>query len=283
MHKGMALLQHTMLIILVNLPEVVNQKHGQHNNDHYEHDSHDNDLVLLLDQERRQCNANIEWSCALRVAVFHAVLLLGLISQAFIGFGDHYESCVRFRIVLVAVRMILERKLTIRFFYLLDGGIGLNFKDLVGVKPFHGVALLLQDHETVHEPKYDGNSEDNLQWWGAYFDNEPAGNKLVLVFKFELGYLFGELRLILNLFELGDVAEGIEQRLEYVIEQGHRHDEQDGGEEMIRGSIIVLQVLGRAGATRERVSERHLIPQYNISHSYNRKNTWSLTIVPSPI
>lgn len=56
----MALLQHTMLIILVNLPEVVNQKHGQHNNDHYEHDSHDNDLVLLLDQERRQCNANIE-------------------------------------------------------------------------------------------------------------------------------------------------------------------------------------------------------------------------------
>lgn len=59
--------------------------------------------------------------------------------------------------------MILERKLTIRFFYLLDGGIGLNFKDLVGVKPFHGVALLLQDHETVHEPKYDGNSEDNLQ------------------------------------------------------------------------------------------------------------------------
>lgn len=92
----------------------------------------------------------------------------------------------------------------------------------------------------------------------AYFDDEPAGEELVLVLHFELGYLFRELRLVLDLFELGDVAKGIEQRLDYVVEQGHGHDEQDRGEEVIRGSIIVLQVLRRAGATRERVSERHL-------------------------
>lgn len=56
----MTFLQHTMFIVLVDLTEIVDQEHWQHNDDHYKHNTHDNDLVLLLDQERRQCNTDIE-------------------------------------------------------------------------------------------------------------------------------------------------------------------------------------------------------------------------------
>ena len=60
MHEGMTLLQHAILVILINLPKIVDKKDGQNNNNKHKNNAHNNNLVLLPHQEGRQCNTNIE-------------------------------------------------------------------------------------------------------------------------------------------------------------------------------------------------------------------------------
>jgi hypothetical protein len=132
--------------------------------DHHEEkdDSHDEDMVLLLDQERWKCNSNIEGTSSIRITIFQTFLLSLFISKTFICLRDHDELGTGFGVILVPIRMIQKGKFPIGFLNLFDGGVILHLQDLIGIEALHILLGADDDARTLEDSVCDACQQQDL-------------------------------------------------------------------------------------------------------------------------
>ena len=84
-------------------------------------------MIFLFNQKLRQCYTDVKRGSTIRVAILKTFLFSLLVTETFVGFGDHDELSTGFRVIRIAIGMVNECEFPISFFDLLNRRVRINF------------------------------------------------------------------------------------------------------------------------------------------------------------
>lgn len=181
----MVLGQGSLFVNTVHPCVEVDQNRGNDDHHHNQDEQHHLDLVLLADQNLRECDSYVEGVGSFGIAKLEAVLLGFVVSQTLISLGDHNEHGSGLGVVGIPVRVVVQCQSPVGLLDFGNGGTFTDMQNLVRVEPLHllfGTAhrlIRFQDKESQYKCQYE-------------FEEVAAGQELEPVFCFVLGDLVPE-------------------------------------------------------------------------------------------
>mmetsp|Transcript_69573 Transcript_69573/g.123068 ORF Transcript_69573/g.123068 Transcript_69573/m.123068 type:complete len:275 (+) Transcript_69573:726-1550(+) len=135
-HKLQGFDHHAIGCIVLGPLVVANENHRYHEKQEEEEKTQNCQMVVLLQEEARQTNANFRCLRAIRIAILLVVCLCSFISQSIVRLGDLDESGSSERIIGILVRMVNQGELPVSLLDIRSGRARLTLEDVKGVVPF---------------------------------------------------------------------------------------------------------------------------------------------------
>lgn len=108
-------------------------------------------VILLLHEEGRKGNADVEGTCPLRISVFLTFLFRLIVGKTLVSLGNHYEASISVGVIGVTIWVIYQCETTVCLFDLFVCRIWFNLKYFIRVESFKLVFRVMDDFKTYDD------------------------------------------------------------------------------------------------------------------------------------